>query len=322
MHRNIPALLKIHDYFHGASEEAIQDVLRVGQARTFESGEVMHRPETPVTSCLFVLRGRVKAVRVDAQGRETPFMVAERGGQMGLLLSVLHEPLPVRVFALEPTTVLEIDSEHIMELTLKHPDLRGLWVRGYAKGLRKAYFGAAPKRAAMVLGLFHETPASHPMAERLVARLQEVGETIGVFSDSERWRALAGLRFCPLVQDGRPLDIETIRRQGVEWHDADRLIWDIQVRTRPGEFEWMMEIVDRAIYFVPEGEAETATTRLRAMNVTARGWRDKLSIAWLLEPGNVVGPIAPGLHELVCRDFKLGDIPAGPQWGRSLGNGL
>src|SRR5436305_1328116 len=143
----------------------------------------MHRPETPVTSCLFVLRGRVKAVRVDAQGRETPFMVVERGGQMGLLLSVLHEPLPVRIFALEPTTVLEIASEHVMELTFKHPDLRGLWVRSYAKGLSKVYFGATSKRSVMVLGLFHETPASHLMAERLVSRLQQVGETIGVFSD-------------------------------------------------------------------------------------------------------------------------------------------
>src|SRR6516162_5691762 len=126
MHRNAPALLKIHEYFDGANDEAIQDVLRVGQVKTFEGGEVIHRPETPVTSGMFVLRGRVKAVRVDTQGRETPFMVVERGGQMGLLLSVLHEPLPVRVFALEPTTVLEVDSEHILELTFKHPDLRSL----------------------------------------------------------------------------------------------------------------------------------------------------------------------------------------------------
>ena len=322
MHRNVPALVKIHEYFDGASDEAIQDVLRVGQVKTFESGEVIHRPETPVTSGMFVLRGRVKAVRVDTQGRETPFMVVERGGQMGLLLSVLHEPLPVRVFALEPTTVLEVDSEHIMELSFKHPDLRSLWVRSYAKGMRKVYFGAAPKRATMVLGLFHETPASRLMAERLISRLQEVGENIGVFSDSERWRALAGLRFYSLDHDGRPLDAEAIRRQGVEWHDADRIIGDIHVRTRPGEFEWMMEIVDRAIYFVPEGEAEAAIARLRAMGVMARGWRDKLSIAWLLETGKTVGPVVPGLHELVGRDFKLGEPPAGPRWGRSLGYGL
>jgi predicted acylesterase/phospholipase RssA/CRP-like cAMP-binding protein len=322
MHRNFAALLKIHEYFHGASDEAIQDVLRLGQAKSFESGEVIHLPDTPVTSGMFVLRGRVKAVRVDAQGRETPFMVVERGGQMGLLLSVLHEPLPVRVFALEPTTVLEIDSEHIMELTFKHPDLRALWVKSYAKGLRKTYFGAAPKQGAMVLGLFHETPATRPMGERLVARLQEVGETIGVFSDSERWRAPAGSRFYALDHDGRPLDAEALRRQGVEWHDADRLVWDIDVRKRPAEFEWLMGIVDRAIYFVPDSEAEAAVARLRAMNVAARGWQDKLSIAWLREPGKAVGPVAPGVHELVGRDFKLGEVPAGPEWGRSLGFGL
>jgi predicted acylesterase/phospholipase RssA/CRP-like cAMP-binding protein len=322
MHRNIPALVRIHDYFHGVSEEAIEDVLRVGQARTFESGEVIHRPETPVTSGMFVLRGRVKAVRVDAQGRETPFMVVERGGQMAMMLSVLHEPMPVRVFALEPTTVLEIDSEHIMELTFKHPDLRAMWVRSYAKGLRKSYFGAAPKQGAMVLGLFHETPDSRPMAERLVARLQEAGETIGVLSDSERWRALPGLRFCSLNQNGHPLDADAIRRQCVEWHDATRLVWDTQVQTRPGEFEWLMGIVDRAIYFVSDGEADAAVARLRAMDVATRGWRDKLSIAWVVEPGKTVAPVAPGVHELVGRTFKLAETPAGSQWGRSLSHGV
>jgi predicted acylesterase/phospholipase RssA/CRP-like cAMP-binding protein len=322
MHQNAPALLKIHEYFDGASEDAIQDVLRVGQVRTFESGEVIHRPESPVTSGMFVLRGRVKAVRLDVQGRETPFMVVERGGQMGLLLSVLHEPLPVRVFALEPTTILELDSDQIMEMTFKHPDLRGLWVRSYAKTLRKAYFGAAPKRTAMVLGLFHEMPASRLMAQRLVSRLKEIGESFGVFSDSEQLRSLAGGRFYSMHEGGGSLDLEAIRRQAAEWHDADRIVFDIHAGSRPDEFEGVMQIADRAIYFVPEGEADAAIARLRAIGVSARGWKDKLSIAWLLAPEKTAGPLAPGLHELVARDFKLCEPPTGPEWGRSLGYGI
>src|SRR5262249_60610814 len=103
---------------------------------------------------------RLNSVGDGRAGRATSFIVVGRGGELGLLRSALREPLPVRVFALEPTTVLEVDSEHVMELTFKHPDLRRMWVQSYAKGMRKVYFGAAPKRTAMVLGLFHETPAS------------------------------------------------------------------------------------------------------------------------------------------------------------------
>jgi NTE family protein len=188
MPQDVLALLKIHDYFRGVSEEAIQDVLRVGQIRSYESGDLIHSPEDAVTATIFVLRGRVKAVRIDSHGREIPFAVVERGGQMGMLLSVLHEPMPVRVFALEFSTILVVNAEHGVELILKHPDLRALWMQSYAKTMRKMYFGAAPSRGPMVLGLMHESPATRPMAERLITRLCEVGETIGVFSDSEHWR--------------------------------------------------------------------------------------------------------------------------------------
>ena len=48
----------------------------------------------------------------------------ERGEQFGMMVGALPEPVPVRVVALEPTTVLQLDYEQAMELTLRHPDLR------------------------------------------------------------------------------------------------------------------------------------------------------------------------------------------------------
>ena len=83
-----------------------------------------------------------------------------------------------------------------------------------------------------------------------------------------------------------------------------------------------MQLVDRVVYFVPAGESAAAAARLRAMDVAARGWRDKLSIAWLLDSGRIVAPAVPGLHELICRDFKFTDTPAQSPWGRTLHSGL
>ena len=79
-----------------------------------------------------------------------------------------------------------------MELTLRYPDLRRLWLKTYAGSLRKHFFGAAPKRAPMMLALIHESPATRRAAERLIDRLREVGEKLAVFSDSDEWRELPG----------------------------------------------------------------------------------------------------------------------------------
>ena len=322
MNADIPALLRVHDYFRGASEEALRDVLAVARVRHFAAGEVAHNPEDPVTSVGFILRGRLKSVKVDAQGRETPLRVMERGEQLGMMLGGLQEPIPVRVFSLEASTVLQVDYEHAVELTLAHPDLRRLWLKTYGAGLRKHYFGVAALRAPVMLGLLHESPASRRTAERLVDRLRGIGEKLAVFSGSDHWREVPGVRFQSLNPNGQPLGDEGVRRQVAQWQDATRIVFDVGAQIPPAEVEKMMRLVDRAVYFVPAAEAGAAATRLRELDVAGRGWRDKLSIAWLLEAGRTVAPVVPGLHELACRDFKISEAPAQPPWGRSLDSGL
>jgi CRP-like cAMP-binding protein len=126
----------------------------------------------------FVLRGRLKCVRVDARGHETLFRMIERGQQFGLMIGALSEPVPVRVIALEPTTILSLDYEKAMELTFQYPELRRLWLTTFAGNLRKLFFDAAPRRAPMVLALIHDSAATRPSAERLVNRLCDIGEKI------------------------------------------------------------------------------------------------------------------------------------------------
>ena len=137
MNDDILALLKVHEYFRGASETARRDVLEVGQVRNFAPGDVVYQPDETFASVGFVLRGRLKAVKIDVQGRESLFRMFERGEQFGMMIGALEEPVPVRIVALEPTTVLSLDYEQAMELTFKHPDLRRV-----AKDLRWAACGS------------------------------------------------------------------------------------------------------------------------------------------------------------------------------------
>jgi predicted acylesterase/phospholipase RssA/CRP-like cAMP-binding protein len=322
MNDDIIPLLKVHEYFHGVSDEALHEVARHARVTHHPAGTVVHEANVVLTTIGFVLRGRLKAVRIDSRGSESFFRMIERGEQFGMMVGALHEPVPIRVVALETTTILSLDYEQAMELTITLPDLRRLWLKTYARSLRKVFLGTAPKQAAMMLALIHESPTTHWAAERLIDRLRDVGEKLAVFSDSDRWRSSPHVQFRSLHEHGRDLEPEEIRQQVAEWQDANRVIFDIQAGLNPDRTVRAMNLVDRAIYFVPAAAIEATIRRLKPLDVPGRGWRDKISIAWLLESGRPVAPAIPNLSEFACRDFKITETPFEKPWGRTLASGL
>ncbi len=322
MNGEVIALLKVHDYFQGASDETLQEVARLGRVAHYPAGSVVHEADVVLTTVGFVLRGRLKAVRIGPRGEESLFRMIERGEQFGLMVGALGESVPIRVVALEPTTILGLDYEEALELTFARPDLRRLWLKTYAGSLRKFFFGAAPKRTAMMLALIHDSPATRPTAERLIERLCEVGEQLAVFSDSDRRPDSPNVRFRTLREDGRDLTLEEIREQVARWQDANRIIFDVHTYLTPERAAQLMKLVNRAVYFIPANAADAAIRRLKACDVTAQGWRDKIRVAWLIEGDNPVVPAVPDLADLASRDFKIHETPPGLPSGRSLANGL
>jgi CRP-like cAMP-binding protein len=226
-------LLKVHEYFRGAGDEALKEVLQHGEVSHHAAGSVVHEANVVLTTIGFVLRGRLKAVRIDARGTEWFFRMIDRGEQFGMMVGALAEPVPIRVVALEATTILSLDYEKAMELTLTLPDLRHLWLKTYARSLQKEFLGAAPKQAPMLLALVHESPATRQVVERLINRLRDLGEKLAVFSDSDQWRGSPDVRFRSFQENGRELDNEEIRQQGARWQDANRIVFDFQVGRMP-----------------------------------------------------------------------------------------
>jgi NTE family protein len=322
MSDDVIALLKVHEYFQGISDETLQEVVRLARVNHYPTGSVVHEADVVLTTVGFVLRGRLKAVRVSARGTESLFRMIERGEQFGMVVGALSEPVPVRVVALEPTTVLSLDYEQAVELTFARPDLRRVWLKTYAGSQRKLFFGTAAKRAPLMLALIHDSPATRRAAEPLMARLREVGEKLAVFSDADDCRKLPGVQCRALRTNGHDLALEEVRRQVAEWQDADRIVFDVHSYLTPERGARLMELVDRAVYFVLAGTADAALRRLRSLDVPARGWRDKISVAWLLEGDSPVVPAVPDLRDLAARDFKIAETPRPLPWGRSLANGL
>ena len=112
MNDDVIPLLKVHEYFQGVSDETLAGsrAARDG-SRSYPAGSVVHEADVVLTTVGFVLRGRLKAVRVEHRGTESLFRMIERGEQFGMMVGALGEPVPIRVVALEPTTVLRLDYE-------------------------------------------------------------------------------------------------------------------------------------------------------------------------------------------------------------------
>src|SRR5215471_4477177 len=117
-------LLKAHEYCSGVSDAVVGEIARLGTVTNYDVAAVVHQLNDPLASICFVLRGRVKAVRVDSRGDEQLFQMFERGEQYGMILGGLGESLPLRMYAVEPSTILSLDHEKSMELMLRYPEPR------------------------------------------------------------------------------------------------------------------------------------------------------------------------------------------------------
>ncbi len=321
MAEEIVTLLKAHEYFSEVSDDTLRDIVSVGRISNYAAGEVVHEVNEPFASVCFVLRGRLKAVRVDARGHEHLFRMFERGEQYGIVLGGLGEPLPVRIFALEPSMILMLEHEASMELMFQHPDVRRRWFHTYARSVRQHHFEVIPRRAPAVLVLLHESPATRHLAHQLIQRLRELGEEIAVLSDTDSWRSMSGVRLRMLTEGGRPLDIKEIRRQIAEWHQAKRVVVDALAtldQDRTGQ--WLS--ADRTLVFVRPSEIKSLLQRLRLLDVPARGLRDKIGIVWLLENGRNVAPVVPELRDFSSHQHMIAESTPSLPWGKVVSNGM
>jgi CRP-like cAMP-binding protein len=132
MSDDILPLLKVHEYFRGVPDEALKEIVQSGRVTHHPAGSTVYEANVLLTTVGFVLRGRLRAVRIDARGTESFFRMIERGEQFGMMVGALAEPVPIRIVALESTTIFSLDYERAMELTLTLPDLRRLWLKTYA----------------------------------------------------------------------------------------------------------------------------------------------------------------------------------------------
>ena len=144
-------------------------------------------------------------MRVDSRGDEHLFQIFERGEQYGIMLGGLGESIPVRIFALEPSTILSLDHEKSMELMLLHrpapavvTDLRPQLAGG---------FSSPPPRGRRSCSRCSTNRRRRETSLRRSSGACKVGEAVSVLSDAESWRSIPDVGFRSLLDGNRLIEV-------------------------------------------------------------------------------------------------------------------
>jgi predicted acylesterase/phospholipase RssA len=169
--------------------------------------------------------------------------------------------------------------------------------------------------------MLHQSPTTRNLAQRVIGRLQGLGETVAVLSDTDSWQSIPELIFRSLLDGNRLIEVAEIRRQIAEWSQAKRIVVDI---TADQNLDWavLLRPADCVLIFIRPREIEPVIERLRALDLASQGWRDKIAIVWVLEEGSGVTPVVPELRDFASREFKICESPLPHPWGKVQSTGM
>ena len=323
MTENKLLLLKMHGCAIGLSEEALKEIAEASELLRCKTGDYIHHANQKIHSVFLIIHGRLKFSMVDVQGNVILERHQTAGGQFGAIGAALSEPTEVDAIAQEPTTLLRIDYSTAFELTKKYDQFRKNFTKLIADQARGFLYQNKYRNRPAIVSIVHEAPASRPLTLSLINRLVELGESPYILSDRSDWTSMENVQHRSLFNpDGTVLNEEEVRRQVNAWEDTRRVFVDVDAAMNPKGASRLMEFSERVLWCVSPDNWGSAVGQLRAIESLVPGWKDKISIVWLLDDDHQIAPWAPELRELVAGDFKISFSQPRQNQNRALVNGV
>jgi NTE family protein len=167
-------LFKSHECSRGLTDEALQEISGAAELVRCDSGEYLHHADQPLTSVYLVVHGRLRRSLVDIDGKELLHGFLTRGTQFGALGAAQAEPVPLNVIAQEPSTVLKLDFQNVLEFTRKHETFGLNLTRSISNMVRHMLMSDRHQKKPALVAVFHESAASRSLTPRLIRRLLEL----------------------------------------------------------------------------------------------------------------------------------------------------
>ncbi len=314
-------LFKLHPSSRGLSEEALREIAAACELVRYSPGEHIHRTDEPVTSLFLVIHGRLRVTLLDLQGNVMLERYQGSGDQFGGIAAALAEPTPMECVAEDPSTLLRIEYAKAQELSRKYDLFRVNYVQLMAESVKRVLFNdrliSRPKLVAFV----HQSPQTRVVTKRLMSRLVEMGEAPGVFTDQAEPGFDAKVEQRRILGGDEDLSIDEVRSQAAKWLEAGRVFVDVATSVEPLRAINALEKCQIVFWCVTPQNWYDSVRSLEDMESRAPGWREKVRILWLLEPGEHA-PSAPELWKLAKRQISVSFGSASGKEGKVLFNGF
>ena len=312
--------LKMHPCSIGLDDEALREIADSMELIHCSIGQIIHRAEDPSDSVYLIIHGRLSVTALDIQGNPLMKRYLGSGDQFGGLASALSEPSAVECVAEDPSTILRVDYSRGLELTRKYETFRANMTRLLAESVKRTILNDRLPAPPQVVAFLHQSDETRVVSARLFDRLVELGESPGVFTNQPVTDA-DGLKIRQTLGGERDWTLEEAFKQAGEWLGSSRLFIDYSKEVGAENAAIVLERCQLVFWCVTPGNWEASVPLLQEVEDRAPGWRDKIRILWLLEPGEYA-PDSSELRKLAARDIKICFGEPGPDQGKLMFNGL
>lgn len=310
MESDAHALLRLHPAARGLCEEEIQEISRLARVRGFQTDEVVIEAGLMPTALSLVIGGRFRVETTSNEGATKRVMNIGPGDQLGLLMLLHEEGSPVTILADEPSMTLDFRAADLFKLMQEFPLLARNLMRSATTGM---YNDAVRQRLhprPRTVAFLHTCSTARGVVGRIVDRLRELGETVGVVTDDQQKRAgehtfVSGDRIDHHLE-------ETVRAKLADWHSLDRVFFDVDLHCNDIQWEQLSHLYSysQQIYLVVSPDSALGQTeKLREVMQQASGWKHKLDLIWVLPEPVQVAPAMGSFSSEANRDYKVGPAP-------------
>lgn len=316
------ALLKLHVCSNGLSDEVVREIAGHCELIRCEPGDVIHKPGDVFRSVSLLIHGRILQRLMDFGGNVILQRRCLAGSQFGAMACAIGDPMPVELVADEPSTLLRMDYHAALSLTKTHEVFRQNFSKMIAESVMNLLMKNRQQFEPHVVTIFHQSPETRTVTRRLIERLIGLNETPCIVTDQVDWKPVDRVREFRIVQDGKLVPNELIRKKMIEWSDSKRTFIDLDTSIDIERALRCAEISDKIFWCVTIDNWRDSLAHLQKLVQHAPGWREKINVIWMLPGDCRFAPLAPEFNELSRRNFKLSFEEPPANQSRELLNGL
>jgi predicted acylesterase/phospholipase RssA len=223
---------------------------------------------------------------------------------VGLFSVLLPDRSHLHVEAVEPTTVIHLGLDDLLQLTARYREFQLAMLRIAANIVKHLVMVDRELPRPTAVGVVHHSDASRPLAVELARRLRQLGESLCVAGDDERWKPEDGIPHRLLFENGVSIGPERIKQLLTEWASYNRLFIDFRADHSADELDRMVSYSDVVLWCIQPQEVAAALQALRAVERSVPRLREKVCLVWILNHDAPAPPYVRELNELAARDFK------------------